>query len=143
MVAIAEEIWRDTVNTTLRSILSVLVCALMMVSAPVYAHHGNASYDPDKTVTLKGTVTKWLWANPHCLLFFDVKEDKSETQHWVAEASNPVDMERAGWASTSMKPGDEMTIDVMPSKNGVPVGRIRQVRLNDGTVLKAGGRISP
>src|SRR5580658_929208 len=114
MVAIAEEIWRDTVNTTLRWILFVLVGAWMLVSAPVYAHHGNASYDYDKTVTLKGTVTKWMWSNPHCILFFDVKDDKSETQHWVAEASNPVDMLRAGWASYSMKPGDEITIDVMP-----------------------------
>jgi uncharacterized protein DUF6152 len=124
------------VRKTLLSILFVLV-GVFTVSVPVFAHHGNASYDYEKTVTLKGTVTQWLWANPHCLLKFDVKDDKGEVQHWVTEASGPVDMLRIGWSSTALKSGDEITIDVMPSKNGTPVGRIRQVTLSDGTVLKA------
>lgn len=118
------------------SILLMLACTLA-VSATAFAHHGNASYDYEKTVTLKGTVTEWLWSNPHCLLKFDVKDDKGNVLHWVAEASSPVDMLRIGWRSDVLKPGDEITIDVMPSKNGVPVGRIRQVTLSDGTVLKA------
>jgi hypothetical protein len=58
-------------------------------------------------------------------------------EHWVTEASSPVDMLRIGWSSSALKPGDEITIDVMPSKNGTTVGRIRQVTLSDGTVLKA------
>ena len=120
----------------LKSILFVLV-GVLTVSGAVFAHHGNASYDYEKTITLKGTVTQWLWANPHCLLKFDVKDDKGEVQHWVTEASGPVDMLRIGWSSTALKSGDEITIDLMPSKNGTPVGRIRQVKLNDGTVLKA------
>ena len=118
------------------SILFVLV-GLFAVSVPLFAHHGNASYDFEKTVTLKGTVTQWLWSNPHCLLRFDVKGDKGDVQHWVTEASSPVDMLRIGWSSNVLKAGDEITIDVMPSKNGTPVGRIRQVTLSDGMVLKA------
>ena len=118
------------------SVLFVLM-GVFMVAVPVFAHHGNASYDYEKTVTLKGTVTSWLWSNPHCLLRFDVKDEKGNVQHWVAEASSPVDMLRIGWSSTVLKPGDEITIDVMPSKNPIPVGRIRQVTLSDGTVLKA------
>jgi len=124
------------VRNLILSILFVLV-GVFTVSAPVFAHHGNASYDYEKTITLKGTVTQWLWANPHCLLKFDVKDDKGELQHWVTEASGPVDMLRIGWSSTALKTGDEITIDLMPSKNGTPVGRIRQVTLSDGTVLKA------
>jgi len=77
-----------------------------------------------------------VWSNPHCLLKFDVKDDKGEVQHWVTEISSPVDMLRMGWSSTTMKPGDEVTLEVMPSKNGAPVGRLRQVTLADGTVLK-------
>jgi uncharacterized protein DUF6152 len=118
------------------SILLVLV-GFFAVSVPVFAHHGNASYDFTRTITLKGTVTQWLWSNPHCLLRFDVKDDKGDIQHWVTEASSPVDMLRIGWSSNAFKSGDEITIDVMPSKKGVPVGRIRQVTLSDGTVLKA------
>ena len=120
----------------LLSFLLVLigVCA---VSAPVFAHHGNASYDYEKTITLKGTVTQWLWANPHCLLKFDVKDEKGEVQHWVTETSSPVDMLHIGWSNTVFKSGDAITIDLMPSKNGTPVGRIRQITLSDGTILKA------
>ena len=108
-----------------------------IVSVPLFAHHGNAAYDYEKTVTLKGTVTQWLWSNPHCILKFDVKDDHGNVQHWVTEASSPVDMLRIGWSNNGLKPGDEITIDVMPSKNGTPVGRIRQVTQSDGTVLKA------
>jgi len=129
------------VRNKLRAVLFVLV-GLVAVSVPALAHHGNASYDYEKTVTVKGTVTQWLWSNPHCLLKFDAKDDKGEIVHWVTEASNPVDMLRGGWTAASLKPGDEITIDVMPSKNGAPVGRIRQVRFNDGTILKGGGRNS-
>jgi hypothetical protein len=130
------KIGRDTVRNTRISILFVLV-GFFAISIPALAHHGNASYDYEKTVTFKGTVTQWLWSNPHCLLKFDVKDDKGEVQHWVTETSSPVDMNRIGWSSNILKPGDEITIDVMPSKNGTPVGRIRQVTLSDGTVLKA------
>jgi hypothetical protein len=124
------------VRNMFMSTLFVLVC-FFAVSIPVFAHHGNASYDYAKTITLKGTVTQWLWSNPHCLLRFDVRDDKGDVQHWVTEASSPVDMLRIGWSNNVVKAGDEITIDVMPSKNGVPVGRIRQVTLSDGTVLKA------
>jgi len=127
------------VRNILMSILFVLV-GVCAVSTPVFAHHGNASYDFEKTVTLKGTVTQWLWSNPHCLLKFDVTDEKGTVQHWITEASSPVDMLRIGWTSNALKPGDEITIDVMPSKNGIPVGRIRQVTQSDGTVLKATSR---
>jgi Family of unknown function (DUF6152) len=123
-------------------IMSILLVAVgvFAASAPVFAHHGNAAYDYEKTVTFKGTVTQWLWSNPHCILKFDAKDDKGNVQHWVTETSSPVDMLRIGWSSNGFKSGDEITIDVMPSKNGVPVGRIRQVTLSDGTVLKATSR---
>ena len=97
-----EKIWRDTVRNMLLSILFVLV-GLFAVSVPVSAHHGNASYDYTKTITVKGTVTQWVWSNPHCLLRFDVKDDKGEVQHWVTEASSPVDMIRIGWSSNVLK----------------------------------------
>lgn len=117
-------------------ILSVLV-GLFTVSVPVLAHHGNAGYDYTKTITVKGTVTEWVWSNPHCLLKFDVKDEKGNVQHWITEASSPVDMLHAGWSKNTFKPGDEITIDVMPNKEDTPVGRIRKVTLSDGTVLPA------
>ena len=104
------------------SILFVLV-GFFAVSVPVFAHHGNASYDYEKTITLKGTVTQWLWANPHCFLKIDGKNDKGEPTHWIVETSNPQDMARLGWARNSFKPGDEVTLTIVPSKNERSIGR--------------------
>ena len=110
------------------------------LSLPLLAHHGNAAYDYAATKTVKGTVTEWTWRNPHCLLKLDNKDDKGNITHWILEASSPVDMLHAGWAATTFMPGDDVTVDIMPTKDGVSVGRIRRVVLPDGKVLVAGGR---
>ena len=111
--------------------------ALLILAVPVLAHHGNAAFDSDKRVTLKGTVTEWFWANPHCFLKFDTKDDKGNVVHWATETSNPSDMVNLGWSKDSFKPGDEVTVTFTPVKNGAPVGRIDQVVLADGHVLSA------
>jgi len=121
-------------------LLPTLFVAFGLSSLPVLAHHGNAAYDYAATKTVKGIVTEWTWSNPHCLLKVDSKDDKGNVMHWIFETNSPVDLQHAGWTSTSVKPGDEVTADVMPAKNGTPVGRIRKVVLADGIVLSAGGR---
>jgi hypothetical protein len=120
-------------------VLALGICGSTL-SLPLLAHHGNAAYDYTATKTVKGTVTEWTWANPHCFLWLDSKDEKGDTTHWVLEASSPVDMRRAGWTATTFKSGDELTVDIMPTKNGAAVGRIRRVVLPDGKVLVAGGR---
>jgi hypothetical protein len=125
----------------------LLICValgigLSMLSLPLLAHHGNAAYDYSATKTMKGAVTEWTWANPHCFLWLDTKDENGNITHWVLEASSPVDMRRAGWAATTFKAGDEVTVDVMPAKNGANVGRIRRVVLPDGKVLVSAGRFT-
>jgi hypothetical protein len=98
--------------------------SLLTVSVPLFAHHGNAAYATGTKITVKGTVTEWIWANPHCWLKFDAKDEKGEVQHWIVEASNPPDMTRQGWAKTSFKAGDEVVVIMMIPKNGAPgIGR--------------------
>ena len=116
----------------------VLALGFLIVSVPLLAHLGNAAFDPDKRLTLKGTVTEWFWANPHCVLEFDVKDDKGQLVHWVAETSNPPDMVNRGWSKASIKPGDEATVILEPVKNGRPIGRIIQVVLPSGQKLSGG-----
>jgi hypothetical protein len=84
---------------------------------------------------LKGTVTEWVWANPHCWLKFDVKDDKGNVAHWVAETNNAPDMIEKGWSMRTFKPGDEVTVTVEPVKNGNPVGRVIEVLLPNGQTL--------
>lgn len=116
----------------------VAMIAALMFSAPLWAHHGNAAFDTSKTATVKGTVVGWLWANPHCVLTFDVKDDKGNVVHWAAEATVPSDMAKHGWSRQSFSPGDEVTVTVTPAKNGTPVGRIEKVVLANGQTLTSG-----
>jgi hypothetical protein len=122
-------------------IISLLV-TLGLLAAPValLAHHGAAIYDESKAVVVKGVVTDWVWANPHCLLEFDVKDDKGNMVHWTAEASNPPDMIARGWSRKMFKPGDEATLWMIVAKNGEPVGRIVRVNIN-GKTFEGFGRV--
>ena len=115
----------------------VALLGLLAVSSPLFAHHGSAAYDTTKKLTMKATVTEWFWANPHCFLKFDTKDEKGNVLHWVAEASNPPDLVQLGWNKNTIKPGDEITVLVMPAKNGQPIGRVQEVTLADGRVLKS------
>ena len=118
---------------------SVVVAVLTLFGVSLAAHHGAASFDTTKELTLKGTVTEWIWANPHCFLKFDAKDDTGAVRNWAVEVSNPTDMTRLGWARTSFKFGDEVTVTLQPVKNGAPVGRLRRVVLPNGETLGTGG----
>lgn len=114
----------------------VASAGLLLLSVPLIAHHGAASFDIAAEITLKGTVTEWTWFNPHCFLKFDVKGEDGTSKSWAVEAGNPTDMTKRGWARTSFKPGDEVTVTLQPVKTGAPVGRIRAVVLADGRTYK-------
>ena len=113
--------------------IAQLVAALAVIgSATLVAHHGAASFDTEKEVTLKGPVTEWLWANPHCFLKVDAKDDTGEVRTWNVEFGNPTDISTQGYRRNTFKPGDQVTVVVQPVKSGAPVGRVRSVTLADG-----------
>jgi hypothetical protein len=112
-----------------------LVVGLLAVCGPVLAHHGNAAY-ANKVVEFKqATVTKFLWSNPHSLIDFDVKDDKGNVAHWVAETASPEALRLIGWSKTSIGPGDVITVYMYPAKTGNPAGRLNKIVLADGTTL--------
>jgi len=126
-----------------------LVVALMAVSAvPAVAHHGVANlYDMTKTVTLKGTIVKFEWTNPHNQIWFDVKEENGMVTHWVVATEPPQVMLERGWSRRSLKFGDEITAYVFAAKNGAPVGNLQRLVFADGHELVAapppGGNAAP
>ncbi len=108
---------------TIRTIAIALIAGLLAVSVPMFGHHGtNISYDHDKPITLKGTVTEFVFANPHAALYFDVKDDKGAVVHWGGELNSPTNLRRDGWNKETFKFGDQVTITVFPSKAGTTVG---------------------
>jgi hypothetical protein len=115
--------------------------ALSILSLPLAAHHGNAAYDSTKQINLRGTVTQFIWANPHCVVQFDVTGDDGQVVHWMAETENPTTMTNMGWLKSSLKPGDPINIRVITVKNGKPIGRIVYVETASGQKLP--GRIVP
>jgi len=120
-------------NIVLKCFLSV--ACFLAASVSMFAHHGAAGYDMDKQLVMKATVTEWLWANPHCFLRYNTKDDKGVVAHWAAEVSNPVDMTRRGWSKHSLNPGDQVTVTVRPAKNGEPVGQLLKVEFPNGQTL--------
>ena len=107
-----------------------LCAGFLAVCGPALAHHGSAAYSEKLLEIKQATVTKFMWASPHCLINFDAKDDKGNVVHWVAETSNPSDMTDKGWSRHTFKPGDEVTVRMIAAKNGHPVGRIQYVILN-------------
>jgi hypothetical protein len=116
-----------------RFVFAVVGVALM--SAPLVAHHGAASFDTQKQLTLKGSVTEWLWANPHCFLKIDVKDESGTVRNWTIELGNPTDITPRGFSRLTFKTGDEVTAVIQPVKSGAPVGRLQTVTLPDGQKL--------
>jgi hypothetical protein len=126
-------------NRAARSFL-VLV-GLLTVSLPLVAHHGNAQYKSER-VTLKGTVTQWLWMNPHCFLKVDVKDANGKVVNWVAELVPPSTMVNFGFTAKTFKPGDQVTLIAGSiAKNGAPVARLGDVILANGQVMRIGGAL--
>jgi hypothetical protein len=78
---------------------------------------------------LSGTVTEFVWSNPHVFVLFDVKDDKGNVVHWAGEMNSPGVLKAAGWSKTTLKPGDQVTLSVRPNKAGTPVGLLSRTSL--------------
>ena len=119
-----------------RYIASLTAAALTCFTAASSAHHSFAvHYDPKKTATITGIAKVFRFTNPHGILELEVKTDKGETQRWTVETTAPVYMQRRGWSKNTIKPGDEITVEGWPARDGSHLMRIRKVRLPDGTEL--------
>jgi Family of unknown function (DUF6152) len=116
-------------------LVATLLILVGLVSVPLFAHHGNATYE-NKEVTIKGTVTKWLWTNPHSFLLLDVTDDKGTVVHWVCENQAPSTLVNFGFNAKTFKPGDVVTVVMSAAaKNAAPIGRINRVILANGYVM--------
>jgi Family of unknown function (DUF6152) len=113
-----------------------LLAAFLAVSCPVMAHHGAASFDNSRTVTVEGTVTEFIWSNPHVYLKVDAKGDNGAVQHWVFEAQSVVNQANAGWTKNMFKPGDHVLIDATPAKGDRLVGLFRGRIVINGQAFK-------
>ena len=116
---------------------SLLLLVFLVCATPLFAHHGNASYE-NKEVTIKGKVTQWLWTNPHTFLMLDVTDANGKVVHWVCENQAPSTLVNFGFTAKTFKAGDEVTVVMAAvAKNGSPVGRINKIIRADGYVMNS------
>ena len=122
----------------------LLLALLSAASDPLTAHHGNAAYDLDAPITLRATITEFLWANPHVQIYLEAKNAKGSIDHWACETVSPGLLTRAGWKKDELKAGDRVILTLAPAKSGTFVGYVLDVVLPDGRDMKLGqGRDRP
>jgi len=119
-------------KTPLVACMSVL---LLMAAGTASAHHSGAMFDRDKQVALTGTIVQFEWTNPHSWIEIEVPNDNGGTDKWSVECNSPNNLAKQGWKSTTLKPGDKVTILIHPLRNGDKGGSFMSVKLPDGSLL--------
>jgi hypothetical protein len=118
---------------------AVLAAVVAASGGDLVAHHGTtAYYDMAKTMELSGTVTSFVWANPHTRIFVDVTDGEGKVVNWGIEMRPaPNGLSRAGWTRHTFQPGDRITLTIFPSRFGTPLG----VGEPDFPILKNGQQL--
>ena len=117
----------------------VLAAAMALAaSSPAWSHHSHTMFDHEKVVTISGTVSQWVFRNPHVFLYVDVRADSGQTVKYAVEMSNITNMLKVGFSATTFKAGDPVTVTMHPLHDGRPGGNYIVATSADG---KTFGRI--
>jgi hypothetical protein len=126
-----------TIRTTL--LAGLVIAGLSATGLPVAAHHSFSVFNTAETKTVTGTVKEVEWTNPHIWLWVNVTNDKGGVDVYAFEGMSPNFLERRGWTRTTLKPGDKITIDYNPLRDGKNGGMFRTGRMENGKTLTMGG----
>jgi len=108
---------------------------IALIAGSAQAHHSFAMFDRTKEITVVGIVKDFQWTNPHSWIEVDVPNATGGVDHWSLECNSPNNLARQGWRSTSLKPGDKITVTFYPLKSGEKGGLFKILTLENGQVL--------
>jgi len=111
------------------------IVAALLVATSAFAHHSPIVFDRTKQVTLTGTITEFRWGNPHSWIHIDVADAAGKVANWGIEMDPASHLARAGWRSSTLKPGDKVSVVVYPLRNDEKGGQYRSITLPDGKKL--------
>jgi len=119
----------------MRRIHALISLVALGASGALQAHHAPAVFDQSKTIVVEGTVTEFVWQNPHSWIRMDVVDANGKTTNWSMEMNPPTYLIKSGWKATTLKPGDKIRVVANPLRTGEPAGKFINVTLPDGRVL--------
>jgi len=109
-------------------IVLLATASLLLATLPALPHHSfKAEYDETQPITLKGTITKITWNNPHVLMYLDVTDDQAKVAKWELELASPNGLMSQGWKVDSLKPGDQVSVTGFRARDGSNMANIRKV----------------
>ena len=113
---------------------------LLLLTVPAFAHHSVAAeFDTSKFFSVKATITKLEWVNPHVYFYADAKDENGAVVHYQFEAGPPGGLRRSGVLRPMFNVGDEVTIDAWTAKDGTKhLGLIKAVHFADGHTIVFG-----
>lgn len=123
---------RMKTNKTLR-LIGLAGLAILLSVVPMLAHHAFSAFDMSKTTTVSGAVKEFQWINPHSWIQLMVTDASGPAVEWSVEMGSPSSLVRQGWKPKTLKPGDQITINMHPLRDGRPGGSLVSAMLPDGT----------
>lgn len=120
---------------TKRAVALAMIMSFACTS-PSSAHHSFAMFDQSKKMVIDGTVSKFIWTNPHVFIAIEAPSKGGKAQRYAIEAASTNMLARNGWKVSSLKVADRVRVTFFPLKSGEKGGLLIQVQRANGTILK-------
>jgi hypothetical protein len=118
-------------------IVAAALAGAGLMAQTAQAHHSFAVFfnADEAVVPITGVVSEFHFTNPHGIIKLMVLGKGGPAQEWKVETNSPSILSRRGWTKDSLKPGETVTIQGWPARDGTNYMRLRSASRADGTPI--------